>query len=222
MNTTCIAALARYRKSRAGQLGHAPGDAYDITKDHKWLFDWQGQGKKDLCLWHYAGAAPWRRTVTPGTTVVVVVVVVVVDVVVVVVAAAAAAVAVAVAVVVVVVVAAVVVVVAAVVVVAVVVVAAAVVVVAVGVNVAVVVMLLCFQCVVLEPASRYGCPDCVRVSLCSWKLDCKVASRTVQRLVLVMGQRSCKYEAHQCTLTTITNLPISWVVPFPVIVEMKV
>ena len=30
---TCIAALARYRKSRAGQLGHAPGDAYDITKD---------------------------------------------------------------------------------------------------------------------------------------------------------------------------------------------
>ena len=36
---TCIAALARYRKSRAGQLGHAPGHAYDITKDHKWLFD---------------------------------------------------------------------------------------------------------------------------------------------------------------------------------------
>ena len=78
MNTTCIAALARYRKSRAGQLGHAPGDAYDITKDHKWLLDWQGQGKKDLCLWHYGGAAPWRRAVTPGTTVVVLVVVVVV------------------------------------------------------------------------------------------------------------------------------------------------
>ena len=78
MNTTCIAALARYRKSRAGQLGHAPGDAYDITKDHKWLFDWQGQGKKDLCLWHYGGAAPWRRAVTPCPTVVVVVVVVVV------------------------------------------------------------------------------------------------------------------------------------------------
>ena len=36
---TCVAALARYRKSRAGQLGHAPGDAYDITKDHAWLFD---------------------------------------------------------------------------------------------------------------------------------------------------------------------------------------
>ena len=36
---TCVAALARYRKSRAGQLGHAPGDAYDITKDHTWLFD---------------------------------------------------------------------------------------------------------------------------------------------------------------------------------------
>ena len=37
---TCIAALARYRKSRAGQLGHAPGDAcdsYDITKDKEWL-----------------------------------------------------------------------------------------------------------------------------------------------------------------------------------------
>ena len=38
-NVTCVAALARYRKSRAGQLGHAPGDAYDITKDHAWLFD---------------------------------------------------------------------------------------------------------------------------------------------------------------------------------------
>ena len=36
---TCIAGLARYRKSRAGQLGHAPGDAYDITKDKEWLFD---------------------------------------------------------------------------------------------------------------------------------------------------------------------------------------
>ena len=36
---TCVAALARYRKSRAGQLGHAPGDAYDITKDHEWLFE---------------------------------------------------------------------------------------------------------------------------------------------------------------------------------------
>ena len=36
---TCVAALARYRKSRAGQLGHAPGDAYDISKDHAWLFD---------------------------------------------------------------------------------------------------------------------------------------------------------------------------------------
>ena len=23
----------------AGQLGHAPGDAYDITKDHEWLFE---------------------------------------------------------------------------------------------------------------------------------------------------------------------------------------
>ena len=36
---TRVAALARYRKSRAGQLGHAPGDAYDITKDNAWLFD---------------------------------------------------------------------------------------------------------------------------------------------------------------------------------------
>ena len=36
---TCIAALARYRKSRAGQLGHAPGDEYDITKDKESLFD---------------------------------------------------------------------------------------------------------------------------------------------------------------------------------------
>ena len=23
----------------AGQLDHAPGDAYDITKDHEWLFE---------------------------------------------------------------------------------------------------------------------------------------------------------------------------------------
>lgn len=60
--------------------------------------------------------------------------------------------------------------------------------------------------VILEPLLRYGCPNCVRVSLCSWKLDCKVAPRTVQRLVLVMGQRSCKYKAHQCTLT---DFPIS-------------
>ena len=36
---TCIAALARYRKSRAGQLGHAPGDTYDIAKDKESLFD---------------------------------------------------------------------------------------------------------------------------------------------------------------------------------------
>ena len=34
---TCIAALARYRKSGAWQLGHAPGDAYDITKHKEWL-----------------------------------------------------------------------------------------------------------------------------------------------------------------------------------------
>ena len=35
---TCKAALARYRKSRAGQLGHAAGDAYAITKNKEWLF----------------------------------------------------------------------------------------------------------------------------------------------------------------------------------------
>ena len=51
---TCIAALARCRKNRARQLGHTPGDAYDITKDKEWLFDWQGQVKKGpwpLSLW---------------------------------------------------------------------------------------------------------------------------------------------------------------------------